>query len=82
MKELSTSNFQGMSANNDSLLQIEEIVRFYANSKCLDRNVRWELFILAEHNWLHCIYVLRKGGIGTIRELSWAKYEFSLCRTK
>ena len=44
-----TSNFQGMSAKNDSLLQIEEIVRIYANSKYLDRNVRWVLFILAEY---------------------------------
>ena len=34
-----TSNFQGMSAKNDSLLQIEEKVRIYANSKYLDRNV-------------------------------------------
>ena len=33
------SNFQGMSAKKDSLLQIEEIVRIYANSKYLDRNV-------------------------------------------
>ena len=35
MKEFSiaaTSNFQDMSAKNDSLLQIEEIVRIYANS--------------------------------------------------
>ena len=31
-----TSNFQGMSAKNDSLLQIEEIVRIYANSKYLE----------------------------------------------
>ena len=38
------SNFQGMSAKNDSLLQIEEIVRIYANSMYLDRNVRWVLF--------------------------------------
>ena len=28
---------------------IEEIVRIYANSKYLDRNVRWVLFILAEY---------------------------------
>ena len=42
-----TSNFQGMSAKNASLLLIEEIVRIYANSKYLDRNVRWVLFILA-----------------------------------
>ena len=42
-----TSNFQGMSAKNDSLLQIEKVVRIYANSKYLDRNVRWVLFILA-----------------------------------
>ena len=34
-----TSSFQGMSAKNDSLLQIEEIVRIYSNSKYLDRNV-------------------------------------------
>ena len=40
MKELSQRlNFQGMSVKNDSLLQIEEIVRIYANSKYLDRNV-------------------------------------------
>ena len=44
-----TSNVQGMSAKNDSLLQIEEIVRIYANSKYLDRNVRWVHFILAEY---------------------------------
>ena len=42
-------NFKGMSAKNDSLLQIEEIVRIYANSKYLDRKVRWLLFILAEY---------------------------------
>ena len=34
-----TSNFQNMSRKNDSLLQIKEIVRIYANSKYLDRNV-------------------------------------------
>ena len=34
-----TSNFQGMSAKNDSLLHIEEIIRIYANSKYLDRNI-------------------------------------------
>ena len=44
-----TSNFQGMSAKNDSLLQIEEIIRIYANSKYLDRNITWILFILAEY---------------------------------
>ena len=38
-----------MSAKNDSLLQIEEIVRIYANSKYLDKNVRRVLFILAEY---------------------------------
>ena len=43
------SNFQGMSAKNDSLLQIEEIVGIYANPKYLDRNVQWVLFILAEY---------------------------------
>ena len=53
MKELiaATTNFQGMSAKNDSLLQIEERVRIYAsgNSTYLDRNVQWVLFILAEY---------------------------------
>ena len=44
-----TSNFQGMSAKNDSLLQIEEIVRICPNHKYLDRNVQWVLFILAEY---------------------------------
>ena len=44
-----TSNFQGMSAKNDSLLRIEEIVIIYDNSKYLDRHVRWVLFILAEY---------------------------------
>ena len=44
-----TLNFHGMSAKNDSLLQIEEIVRIYANSKYLDRNEQWVLFILAEY---------------------------------
>ena len=44
-----TSNFQGMPTKNDSLLQIEEKVRIYANSKYLDRNVRWTLFILAAY---------------------------------
>ena len=43
-----TSNFQGISAKNDSLLQIEETVRIY-NYKYLDRNVQWVLFILAEY---------------------------------
>ena len=37
------------SAKNDSLFQIKEKVRIYANSKCLDRNVRWVLFIFAEY---------------------------------
>ena len=46
---VATSNFQGMSAKNDSLLQIEEIVRIYVNSKYLDRDVQWVLFILAEY---------------------------------
>ena len=46
-----TSSFQGMSAKNDSLLQIEEIVRIYSNSKYLDRNVRWVLFSLAEYSY-------------------------------
>ena len=41
---------QGMSAKNDSLLQMEEIVRNYANSKYLDRIVRWVLFILTEYS--------------------------------
>ena len=44
-----TSNFQGMSAKNDSLLQMKEIVRINANSKYLDRYVQWVLFILAEY---------------------------------
>ena len=46
-----TSNFQGMSAKNGSLLHIKEIVRIYANSKYmyLDRNVRWVHFIFAEY---------------------------------
>ena len=44
-----TSNFQGMPAKNDSLLQIADIVRIYANSNYLDRNVQWVLFILAEY---------------------------------
>ena len=44
-----TSNFQGMLTKNDSLSQIEEIFRIYANSKYLDRNVQWILFILAEY---------------------------------
>ena len=35
-----TSNFQGMLAKNDSLLQRKEIVRIYTNSKYLDRNVQ------------------------------------------
>ena len=34
-----TSSFQGMSAKNDCLLQIEEIVRIDSNSKYLNRNV-------------------------------------------
>ena len=46
-----TSNFQGMSAKNDSVLQIEEI-RIYANSKYLDNNVQWVLFILAEYIYI------------------------------
>ena len=40
-----------MSANNDSLLQIKEIVKIYANLKYLDRNVRWVRFILAEYDF-------------------------------
>ena len=46
-----TSSFQGMSAKNDVLLQMEEIVRIYSNSKYLDRNVRWVLFILLEYSY-------------------------------
>ena len=34
-----TSNFPGMSAKNDSLLHIAEILRIYSNSKYLDSNV-------------------------------------------
>ena len=44
-----SSNFQDKSAKNDSLLQIKEIVTIHANSKYLDRNVQWVLFILAEY---------------------------------
>ena len=44
-----------MSAKNDSLLQIEEIVRIYANSKYLDRNVPWVLYILAEYICMQAI---------------------------
>ena len=43
-----TSNFQGMSEKNDSLLQIKETVRIYANSKYLDRNVQCVLFKWAQ----------------------------------
>ena len=39
MKDLSL-RFQGMSAKNDSLSQIEEIVRISADSKYLEINVR------------------------------------------
>ena len=46
-----TSNWQGMSAKIGSLLQIEEIIRICANSKYLDRNVQWVLFILAEYTF-------------------------------
>ena len=41
-----TSNFQGMSAR---IISYYRIVRIYANSKYLNRNVRWVLFILAEY---------------------------------
>ena len=51
-----TSNFQGMSAKNGSLLQIEEIVRIYANFKYLNGNIRWVPFILAEYI---LVYVVR-----------------------
>ena len=44
-----TSNFQSMSAKNDSLSQIDKVVRIHSYSKYLDRNVRWVLFILAEY---------------------------------
>ena len=40
-----TSSFHGLSAKNDSLLQIEEIVRIYANSRYLVRNVQWVLLV-------------------------------------
>ena len=43
-----TSNYRGMSAKNDYYRK-KEIVRIYANSKYLDRNVRWLFFILAEY---------------------------------
>ena len=38
-----TLNYQGMSAKNVFLLQIEEIVRIYANSKYLDSKLLWVL---------------------------------------
>ena len=47
-----------MSAKNDSLLQIEEKVRIYANSKYLDINVRWVLFISAEYIIFDLFYYL------------------------
>ena len=53
-----------MSAKNDCLLQIEEIVRIYANSKYLDRNVRWVLFILAEYSILYTDVHKEKGTHG------------------
>ena len=51
MKELSQrlQIFSGISAKNDALLKMKEIVRIYASSKCLDRNVRWVLSIQAEY---------------------------------
>ena len=42
-----TSNFQGISEKNDSLLQIEEIVRIYS-SIWIEMN-DWYFFILAEY---------------------------------
>ena len=55
MKKLSQrlQIYLGMSAKNDSLLQIKGIVRIYTNSKYLDRNVRWVLFILADYIMLY-----------------------------
>ena len=44
-----TSNFQGMPAKNDSLLQKEEIVRIYANSKYLDEMYDGHFFIFPEY---------------------------------
>ena len=44
-----TPHFQGMSAKNDYSFQKEKMVRIYANSKYLDRNVRWVLFTSAEY---------------------------------
>ena len=41
--------FKTCQQKNGSLLQIKEIVRIYANSKYLDRNVRLVLFNLAEY---------------------------------
>ena len=53
-----TSNFHGMSAKNDSLLQIKGIVRIITNSKYLDRNVRWVLFILADYIYMMYYYII------------------------
>ena len=44
-----TSNFQSTSAKNDSLSSADETIRFYDNSKHIDKTVRWVLFILAEY---------------------------------
>ena len=38
------------------ILQIKEIVRVYANSKYLDRNVQWVLFILAEYRFFFILF--------------------------
>ena len=42
-----TSNFQGMSAKNNSLLQIEEIVSIYSNAKYLEMYDGYFLFWLS-----------------------------------
>ena len=56
-----TSNFRGMSAKNDYLLQIEEIVRIYANSKYLDRN-GYFLFWLSIY-WIKNMTFLHNDGL-------------------
>ena len=67
--------FKGMSAKNDSLLQIDEIVRIYANSKYLDRNVRWVLLF-----WLSICSLSSKNAFNLDKSKFGLDQTKSICR--
>ena len=44
------------------MLNLKEIVKIYAKSMCLDRNVRWLLFTLAEYIYFTAFSEMIFGG--------------------